>query len=451
MLGRVILVAGLLTISAVAHSATRSRAVLDSPLDVPAVTWKSIPIVVTSTMPDAHLQGDVRASGGTGNDIEILLMTEADWTNFSNGHHAEVLFKSGRTTVSTLDVPLPEGAYRLVFSNTFSGITPKRITGSVLVSWNEADNLPAGNALKAQVHFVKIAEGAHLVTVPIRTPHGPGQVVLRSAEGSLGPFSVSVRRPQGASTLERVLGSVDAMAIKEAGVIDVDADGTEDVYFVAESGGTGSATDELVVASANKLALVSYSITQSFTAGAKPEVATGDNFSDPRFAAEQSFLQRIAEAYLPSTADAVAQEDDPRFIFDTWVKDNGGVTAGPMTIRRLKAPPADLGSALAEITDGTVTYRACFKSGVLAIDHSTGEHYALFYPKDQYAWPTVLKKLGPFLLIGTRGEGLAIVDTRDFSLKRIALGATGNDVERIEIVGAKIRVNGVVDVDAPSY
>ena len=135
MLGRVILVAGLLTISAVAHSATRSRAVLESPLDVPAVTWKSIPIVVTSAMPDARLQGDIRASGGTGNDIEILVMTESDWTNFSNGHHAEALFKSGRTTVSTLDVPLPQGAYRLVFSNTFSGITPKRITGSVLINW----------------------------------------------------------------------------------------------------------------------------------------------------------------------------------------------------------------------------------------------------------------------------------------------------------------------------
>ena len=114
-----------------------------------------------------------------------------------------------------------------------------------------------------------------------------------------------------------------------------------------------------------------------------------------------------------------------------------------MTIRRFKGEPAEQSSTNDELVDGAVTYRAYFKSGVIAYDRSANEHYALFYPTDQYAWASVLKKLGPYLLIGTRGEGLAIVDTRTFQLRRVPL--TG------QASGTKIRINGTVDIDAPAY
>ncbi|GAI75419.1 unnamed protein product [marine sediment metagenome] len=51
-----------------------------------------------------------------------------------------------------------------------------------------------------------------------------------------------------------------------------------------------------------------------------------------------------------------------------------------------------------------------------------------------------MKKAGPWLVIGTRGEGLALVNTKNGHLHRVEL--TQNDVNHIDISGLTILVNG---------
>ena len=82
---------------------------------------------VTPQMRDAHVTGQFNASGGNGNDIEALLATEDEFTNWINGHQARVNYGTGRKTADTFDVRLAPGRYCLAFNNRFSLLTAKEV------------------------------------------------------------------------------------------------------------------------------------------------------------------------------------------------------------------------------------------------------------------------------------------------------------------------------------
>jgi hypothetical protein len=77
--------------------------------------------------------GRFSASGGTGDDIRVLVMTKDDFTNFKNGHKSNCFYDSGKTTVANFDVSLPstDQKYVLVFDNTFSVVTNKEINTDI--------------------------------------------------------------------------------------------------------------------------------------------------------------------------------------------------------------------------------------------------------------------------------------------------------------------------------
>jgi hypothetical protein len=92
-----------------------------------------------STIPNAsnnRLSGRFQASGGTGDDIRVLIMTKDDYTNFVNGHSARSYYDSGQKTVSNIDVTLPSGSqkYVLVFDNTFSFVADKEVNANIKLS-----------------------------------------------------------------------------------------------------------------------------------------------------------------------------------------------------------------------------------------------------------------------------------------------------------------------------
>jgi predicted nucleic acid-binding Zn ribbon protein len=69
----------------------------------------------------AHVIGSFNASGGTGNDIEVLLLEESSFENWKNGHSAPALYNSGHITTGKIDVPLSQtGTYYIIFNNIFS-------------------------------------------------------------------------------------------------------------------------------------------------------------------------------------------------------------------------------------------------------------------------------------------------------------------------------------------
>jgi hypothetical protein len=83
---------------------------------------------ITPEMRNARVSGQFNASGGAGNDIDAVIATEAEFTNWINGHPARAFYSSnGRKTTDTFDLRLAPGTYYLAFSNKFSALTSKEL------------------------------------------------------------------------------------------------------------------------------------------------------------------------------------------------------------------------------------------------------------------------------------------------------------------------------------
>lgn len=85
---------------------------------------------------NVQVQGSFTASGGSGNDIAVLIMDSTDFINWQNGKKAGTYYSSGQLTTSSFDVPLPSGlgTYYLVYSNTFS-IISQNVNTQVILSY----------------------------------------------------------------------------------------------------------------------------------------------------------------------------------------------------------------------------------------------------------------------------------------------------------------------------
>lgn len=86
---------------------------------------------------NVNLKGHFAATGGTGNDIEVYVLTEDDLVNWQNGHTGHTLYNSGRVTQDTVNVALPTdaGKYCLVFNNKFSFLTPKAVQTDIALTY----------------------------------------------------------------------------------------------------------------------------------------------------------------------------------------------------------------------------------------------------------------------------------------------------------------------------
>lgn len=95
---------------------------------------------ITPEMRSAHVSGQFNASGGSGNDIEAVIATEAEFTNWVNGHQAQVFYSTqGKKTTDTFDVRLGPGTYYLAFNNRFSALTAKDVFLEVDLNYQRAE------------------------------------------------------------------------------------------------------------------------------------------------------------------------------------------------------------------------------------------------------------------------------------------------------------------------
>jgi len=84
---------------------------------------------VVEGMESAKLIGKFIAQGGSGNDVEVVVATPADFQNWVNGHVASLIWRTpGKLTAGEFEVRLRPGTYTLGFSNKFSAFTDKRVT-----------------------------------------------------------------------------------------------------------------------------------------------------------------------------------------------------------------------------------------------------------------------------------------------------------------------------------
>jgi hypothetical protein len=92
----------------------------------------TVPTAATS----ASVNGMFTASGGSGNDIIVLVFDQTNYVNWQNGHQATPYYNSGQVTTGTVSASLPSsGTYYLVYSNTFSTTSSKSVQTTVNLSY----------------------------------------------------------------------------------------------------------------------------------------------------------------------------------------------------------------------------------------------------------------------------------------------------------------------------
>ncbi len=106
-------------------------------LTVPATSNVYFTLTVPAGASNVRLEGHFTATGGSGNDVEVVLFNEDGYTNWKNGHTASTFYNSGKVTAATVDAALPNGpaTYYLVFNNQFSLLSPKAVQENLALTY----------------------------------------------------------------------------------------------------------------------------------------------------------------------------------------------------------------------------------------------------------------------------------------------------------------------------
>lgn len=153
----------------ISHTASADQTILNGSVAVPALGYMSYPVTVDrSSMNDPYIDGHIEASGGTGNDIGVWVLTGSDYLNWKNAHKTNPLYDSGHVTATDLHVPLPEsGTYYVVLSNTFSAFTPKTVSGHLTLTWTvPASPSPSSNGAEQEFMWSSILMIVGILAIP---------------------------------------------------------------------------------------------------------------------------------------------------------------------------------------------------------------------------------------------------------------------------------------------
>jgi zinc ribbon protein len=109
-------------------SLPRAQVITNTAITVKAAGYDfykfTVPLGATNVSVDGHFS----ATGGAGNDIEVVILNEDNFANFQNHHDAQTYYNSGKVTQDSIHAVLAGGGtYYLVFNNGFSLLTPKAV------------------------------------------------------------------------------------------------------------------------------------------------------------------------------------------------------------------------------------------------------------------------------------------------------------------------------------
>ena len=303
-------------------------------------------------------------------------------------------------------------------------------------------------SLKEEITFIEI-ESLNKFEVQFKENGKKTGIVIFESNKDNFHWEITIKKGDG--TVTQIIEDRYCGFISEVGVVDLSENENEDIFFVTESGGTGGHLISLSLINIQKEELITLSLWFSSQATeAVTQVSTSDYFFAEDFQREEEFLESIKYEYGYIGEKEINEEaNNPDFAYYFWAKDNGNIEDGRMNIRRYKGKNETRASIEDELRKGGITYTAYFKGGVVAYDEEFNEHFVLFHPDNMYSWPTVLKLIGPYLLIGTRGEGLAIINLQSFHLKRYRLSPPNDEVRSLEVLHSKIVVNEQEEIDLP--
>ncbi len=304
--------------------------------------------------------------------------------------------------------------------------------------------------LKDEITFIEIESPNKF---EVRFKENGKKTGTATFESNKDNFNWEITIKKGDGTVTQIIEDKYCGFISEVGVVDLSENENEDIFFVTESGGTGGHLISLSLINIKKEELIRLSLWFSSQATeAVTQVSRSDYFFAEDFKKEEEFLESIKYEYGYIGEKEINEEkDNPDFAYYFWAKDNGSIEDGRINIRRYKGKRKTRASINDELREDGITYTAYFKGGVVAYDEESNEHFVLFHPDDMYSWPTVLKLTGPYLLIGTRGEGLAIINLQSFYLKRYRLSPPNDEVMSMEVLHSKIVVNEQEKIDLPDF
>jgi len=311
-------------------------------------------------------------------------------------------------------------------------------------------------SIKDQITLIPLRKGPGLYIFPgkfeVRFKEKGKKTGVVVFECDKDHFFSDITIKRGDSSVSKI-PDVPTCFISEVGTVDLAGKGNEHVFFVTESGGTGGRSINLNLINPGKGEVVGLSMWFSFKATeATTQVSATDNFYSKDFQRERRFLEEIKYEYGFMGEEEINKEiNNPDFAYYFWAKDNSGIEDGKMRIRKYRGKHQCMASITDELREGNIVYTAYFKAGVIAYDENTDEHFILFHPNDMYSWPTLLKKTGPYLLIGTRGEGLAMVNLETFHLKRFRFLPPNHVISELELLDSTIRINATKEIDLPSF
>lgn len=115
-----------------------TQLIANGAITIRAASYSYYKFFVPSGATNAVVNGRFTATGGIGNDIEVYVLTEDGFVNFSNGHQTPTYYNSGKATQDSIRAVLPgSGTYYLVFNNNFSLITPKAVQLEAILQYTE--------------------------------------------------------------------------------------------------------------------------------------------------------------------------------------------------------------------------------------------------------------------------------------------------------------------------
>jgi len=242
--------------------------------------------------------------------------------------------------------------------------------------------------------------------------------------------------------------------LDEAGIVDVDNDGMEEVFFSRVSGGSGVTTFHLFILSPVKVKLLGIAIDLDHDPSAVyTPVSETENYFGKDLTSERMFLEALKYDYgFVSEEEANADTSNPWLAYYYWVKDNGQLWDGPMKLRKFSGKHLfDHSSYKAQLKVGDITFRSFWKAGVVAYNEIMDQEFVVFFPTYYYSGAGLIVNVGPYLIIGTAGEGLAMINLSTNHLKRIYLEGKNSYVESLDTSGNQIIVNHCLFVPLPDF
>ena len=113
-----------------------SRNLVSGTIMVKPGDFYDISFSLSKSANEGAITGFFNVEGNSYDNIEVLLMDDHDFGEWKNAHKENNLFNSGRVNSGNISATnLVPNAYHLVFDNTPSLLTPKKVQAVVNLTW----------------------------------------------------------------------------------------------------------------------------------------------------------------------------------------------------------------------------------------------------------------------------------------------------------------------------